>query len=324
MEGKTNQVKIMLEEQLLVLSDIVIMEEFWNGTNSSELTEVRRKTARRERELIVKEATLATVDSVEDVECPGLWSDCLNFNNTIVLFMVDEVDVEEKVDIFEAAMLAKISDGWLVDNFDLEKALQPPPAPTPPPNRIDSGTGGNETIDSSQKDDDDCASSCYKIASSGLRLTSSKMEECLRTNCGASRLDDIDMVEVASTKRERDKKSDTDDNEVDCVSKCTDSKKKRASKAGNDDMEKCLTECASDGGTCKASCPTDEEDKRGNKKSMKREKKGEETGKASDCMKYCETCEFNCLKNKMAPGDCVCKYPAENNEKNVDVVLTSY
>ena len=67
MEGKTNQVKIMLEEQLLVLSDIVIMEEFWNGTNSSELTEVRRKTARRERKLIVREATLATVDTVEDV-----------------------------------------------------------------------------------------------------------------------------------------------------------------------------------------------------------------------------------------------------------------
>ena len=90
------------------------------------------------------------------LECPvgttigtGRVSDCLNFNNTIVLLMVDEVDVEEKVDIFEAAMLAKISDGWLVDNFDLEKALQPPPAPTPPPNSIDPGTGGNETIDSS-------------------------------------------------------------------------------------------------------------------------------------------------------------------------------
>jgi len=135
----------------------------------------------------------------------------------------------------------------------------------------------------------------------------------------------MNMVEVASTKRERDKKSDTDDNEVDCVSKCTDSKKKRASKAGNDDMEKCLAECASDGGTCKASCPVDEEekeDKRGNKRSMKREKKGEDTGKA--CVKYCETCEFNCLKNRMAPGTCECKYPPDNDEKNVDVVLTSY
>jgi len=78
-------------------------------------------------------------------------TDCLNFNNTIVLFMVDEDDVEEKVDIFEAAMLAKISDGWLVDNFDLEEALQPPPAPSSPPNSVDSGTGnGNKTIDSSQ------------------------------------------------------------------------------------------------------------------------------------------------------------------------------
>ena len=181
-------------------------------------------------------------------------------------------------------------------------------------------------FDVASGDDDDCASSCYKIASSGLRLTSSKMEECLRTNCGASRLDDIDMVEVASTKRERaGKKSDTDDNEEDCVSKCT-SKKKRASKAGDDDMEKCLAECASAGGTCIASCPVDEEekeDKRGNKRSMKREKKGEDTGKA--CVEYCETCEFNCLRNKKAPGSCVCKYPPDNDdEKNVDVVLTSY
>lgn len=197
--------------------------------------------------------------------------------------------------------------------------LVPPPAPITPSPTPNNATA---TID---HDDDDCASSCYKIASSGLRLTSSKMEECLRTNCGASRLHDIDMVKVASTKRERGEKSDTDGNEVDCVSKCTGSKKKRA-KAGDDDMEKCLAECASDGGTCIASCPADDEekgDKRG-KKSMKRDKRGEETEKASDCVEYCETCEFNCLRNRKAPGTCICKYPPDVAEKNVDVVLTSY
>ena len=202
--------------------------------------------------------------------------------------------------------------------------LVPPPAPvTPSPTPNNATT----TID---HNDDDCASSCYKIASSGLRLTTSKMEECLRTNCGdgGTGIRDIDMVEVASTKRERGEKSDTDGDEGDCVSKCTDGSKKKRAKAGDDDMEKCLAECASDGGTCIASCPAEDEeekeDKRG-KKSMKGDKRGEDTEKASDCVEYCETCEFNCLRNRMAPGTCECKYPPDNNdEKNVGVVLTSY
>ena len=39
--------------------------------------------------------------------------------------------VDEKVEMFERAMLDKIADGWLADNFDLEEALQPPPSPNP-------------------------------------------------------------------------------------------------------------------------------------------------------------------------------------------------
>jgi hypothetical protein len=69
MEGKTNQVKIMLEEQMLVLSDIVIMEEFWNGTmtevkSGRRLNNLRGKVVRN---LIVKAAVLATLDDVQDV-----------------------------------------------------------------------------------------------------------------------------------------------------------------------------------------------------------------------------------------------------------------
>jgi len=47
--------------------------------------------------------------------------------------MVDQLDVEGTVEIFENAMLDKIAEGWLVDNFDIEEALKPPPSPTPPP-----------------------------------------------------------------------------------------------------------------------------------------------------------------------------------------------
>ena len=61
--------------------------------------------------------------------------------------MVDEPDVAEKVELFEAAMLAKIADGWLVENFNLEEALKPPPAPTPPPNDIDRGEGSDNSTD---------------------------------------------------------------------------------------------------------------------------------------------------------------------------------
>ena len=64
-----------------------------------------------------------------------------------MLSMVDEPDVAEKVELFEAAMLAKIADGWLVENFNLEEALKPPPAPTPPPNDIDRGEGSDNSTD---------------------------------------------------------------------------------------------------------------------------------------------------------------------------------
>ena len=79
MEGTTNQVKIMLEEELLLLSDIVIMELFHNDTissyaesspsipsSNSNIMKLRRNVVRK-RNLIVKEATLARVDSVEAV-----------------------------------------------------------------------------------------------------------------------------------------------------------------------------------------------------------------------------------------------------------------
>eukprot|EP00571_Detonula_confervacea_P009844 CAMPEP_0172299208 /NCGR_PEP_ID=MMETSP1058-20130122/1563_1 /TAXON_ID=83371 /ORGANISM="Detonula confervacea, Strain CCMP 353" /LENGTH=1352 /DNA_ID=CAMNT_0013008569 /DNA_START=322 /DNA_END=4380 /DNA_ORIENTATION=+ len=188
MEGETNQVKIMLEEQLLILSDIVIMEEFYNGTalndtngtdsgmivtgattgrlttestsSSSGGGELKLRRRVSERILIVEKATLATLDSVQDIGCPSTQpsrieekialyntslvpTDCLNFSNTIVLYMVDELVTDEKVQIFETAMLAKLSDGWLMDNFDLEEALKPPPTPSPtPPKDVDEGTDG--------------------------------------------------------------------------------------------------------------------------------------------------------------------------------------
>ena len=71
-------------------------------------------------------------------------SGCFNFTNTIVLRMVDERNVEDAADVFENAMLTKIADGWLNENFDLEEALKPPPptSPTPgPTNSVDRGEG---------------------------------------------------------------------------------------------------------------------------------------------------------------------------------------
>ncbi len=41
--------------------------------------------------------------------------------------MSDEPLVDKEVKIFKDAMLAKIVDGWLVENFNLEEAMQPPP-----------------------------------------------------------------------------------------------------------------------------------------------------------------------------------------------------
>ena len=90
MEATTNQVKLVLEEQLLVLSDIVIEEEFGSGSSGSALTtttnttEVSNTTGARavvslgeptrllrsrvttKRILVVEEAISAVVDDVQD------------------------------------------------------------------------------------------------------------------------------------------------------------------------------------------------------------------------------------------------------------------
>jgi hypothetical protein len=58
MDGKTNQVKVMMEEALLKLANLVI-EEMNNGT--------RRELMLRSRELLVEEATNATVTDVQDI-----------------------------------------------------------------------------------------------------------------------------------------------------------------------------------------------------------------------------------------------------------------
>jgi len=67
MEGKTNQVKIMLEEQMLVLSDTVIKEEFWNSTEVESGRRLNNLGGKVVRNLIVKAAVLATLDDVQDV-----------------------------------------------------------------------------------------------------------------------------------------------------------------------------------------------------------------------------------------------------------------
>jgi hypothetical protein len=94
MEATTNQVKLVLEEQLLVLSDIVIEEEFGNGSSSSsastatttattnataatntteraaeslgEPTRLLRSRMTTKRILVVEEAISAVVDDVQD------------------------------------------------------------------------------------------------------------------------------------------------------------------------------------------------------------------------------------------------------------------
>ncbi len=188
MEGKTNQVKRLLEEQLLVLSDVVIVEEFGNSslttasntTTSTTTTGATTEPTRLRRRLItgrillVEAAVSAVVDDVQDARksikerqklvfltmnltdcsfsyfqlllaCPSDApiidaSGCFNFTNTILLRMVDERNVEATTDTFENAMLTKIADGWLNENFDLEEALKPPPSPTPgPTNTVDRG-----------------------------------------------------------------------------------------------------------------------------------------------------------------------------------------
>lgn len=86
MAGETNQVKAMLEEQLLILSGIVIEEQFHSiegmgrrltvvGSNAASkrwsneplLQSNRRARENGDRRLIVEEATSAEVESVKDV-----------------------------------------------------------------------------------------------------------------------------------------------------------------------------------------------------------------------------------------------------------------
>ena len=63
MAGTNNQVKVMLEESLLVLANIVVEEEFGSGNEP-----MLRKTRRvMERRLVVENATEAIVDDVQDV-----------------------------------------------------------------------------------------------------------------------------------------------------------------------------------------------------------------------------------------------------------------
>ena len=68
MEGETNQVKVMMEEALLTLANVVIEElNNGNGTRRLRVLELRRKR----RELLVKEATNVTVTDVQDVRKCG-------------------------------------------------------------------------------------------------------------------------------------------------------------------------------------------------------------------------------------------------------------
>lgn len=68
MDGEDNQVKVMLEESLLELSEIVIAEEFGNSSSqkNSDRRLVLRKTSSR-RYLVVIDPTNATILSAKDV-----------------------------------------------------------------------------------------------------------------------------------------------------------------------------------------------------------------------------------------------------------------
>jgi len=127
MEGETNQVKAMMEVALLKLANLVI-EELNNGT--------RRELMLRRRELLVKEATNATVTDVKDIQCtPGLpggnvttEDECLAWDANIVLEMVNEADPNERANEIRQIMLSRLAAGWLDDdeNFNEEEALKPP------------------------------------------------------------------------------------------------------------------------------------------------------------------------------------------------------
>mmetsp|Transcript_26733 Transcript_26733/g.56047 ORF Transcript_26733/g.56047 Transcript_26733/m.56047 type:complete len:1473 (-) Transcript_26733:183-4601(-) len=150
MSGTTNQVKALLEESLLELSAEVVAEEF-----ARKLTQRLGGESERRRKLLV-EAWNATVDSAENVACPeGLpceapvGSDCINFNTTIVLILVNERNKDGVIRTFQNSMNEKISDGWLYENFSLEEALRPPPNPSlaPSPANV---PGGNKPDDSGE------------------------------------------------------------------------------------------------------------------------------------------------------------------------------
>jgi hypothetical protein len=113
MEGKTNQVKVTMQEALLKLANLVI-EEMKNGT--------RRELMLRRRELLVEEATNATVTDVQ------WWGDYLAWDVNIVLKMVDEVDPEGQANEIRQRMLSKLASEWLEDddNFDQEESWKPP------------------------------------------------------------------------------------------------------------------------------------------------------------------------------------------------------
>jgi hypothetical protein len=150
LKGETNQVKAMLEMELLELCEEVVGEEFGTGldtgddvTSTSREFEpsIRRRMTVMERMLVVEKCMSATIDTVTDVDCPGGTSStaipCLNFTTTTLLHMVNETNPEEKIQAFIGAALGKISGGWLADNFDLEDALKPPPPPTYAPTTVD-------------------------------------------------------------------------------------------------------------------------------------------------------------------------------------------
>ena len=150
LKGETNQVKAMLEMELLELCEEVVGEEFGTGLDTgNDVTSIsrefepsiRRRMTVMERMLVVEKCMSATIDNVTDVDCPGGTSStaipCLNFTTTTLLHMVNETNPEEKIQAFIGAALGKISGGWLADNFDLEDALKPPPPPTYAPTTVD-------------------------------------------------------------------------------------------------------------------------------------------------------------------------------------------
>lgn len=59
---------------------------------------------------------------------------------------MDETDTDGSVETFQAAMNEKIQDGWLVDNFNLTKAFEPPPEPSPPPTSNPSSVDDNKEV----------------------------------------------------------------------------------------------------------------------------------------------------------------------------------